>query len=102
MTKPLIFPPRPPKAPSTSTNGSAMAGDLIFTPERLYPRLHHRTRLHGRVAARIREAKLQDYRAERGPGKQSRKVGSGYRRDSGPQGELPDDRRPGTQSRQAL
>ena len=36
------------------------------------------------------------------PVSQPRQVGRRHRRDAGPQGELPDDRRPGTQDRQAL
>ncbi len=39
---------------------------------------------------------------ERGPGEQPQQVGRGHRRDAGPQGELPDDRGPGTESGQAV
>ena len=45
---------------------------------------------------------VQDYRAERGPGGQPQQVGRGHRRDAGPQGNVPDDRRPGTEGREAV
>ena len=41
--------------------------------------------LYGRTAARIRQAKLQDYRTERGSCEQPRQVGRRHRRDPGPQ-----------------
>ena len=77
-------------------------GDLVFASQGLHAGVHHGTGLHGRAAAGIREAQLQDHRAERGPGEQPQQVGRGHRRDAGPQGEIPDDRRPGTEGRQAL
>jgi ligand-binding sensor domain-containing protein len=57
---------------------------------------------NGRVAARIREAKLQDHRAECRSRKQSRKMGNRHRGDARPSSEFPDDRRPGAQNRKAL
>jgi DNA-binding NarL/FixJ family response regulator len=45
---------------------------------------------------------LQGYRAECGPGEQSREVGNRHRRNARPQSELSDDRRPGTQSRKTV
>ena len=55
-----------------------------------------------RPGAGIREAQHQDHRPQRGPGDQPRQVGGGHRGDAGPQGELPDDRRPGAEDRQAV
>ena len=66
-------------------NGWAVS---VLTPERLHARLHNRAWLHGRIEPRVRQTELQNYRAKRGPGEQSRKVGRGHRRDSGPQSEL--------------
>src|SRR5216117_2616757 len=67
-------------------------GNFVFPPERFHSREHHRARLHGGLAARIRQAQYQNYRAERRPGDRSQKVVSGYRGDAGAQGELPHDR----------
>ena len=38
---------------------------LFSHPEGLHPGLHHRTRLHGRPAAGIRQAQHQDHRTQR-------------------------------------
>ncbi len=40
-------------------------GHLVLASQGLYPGLHHGTGLHGRAAAGIREAQLQDHRLER-------------------------------------
>ena len=61
---------------------------LFSHPEGFHSGLHHRTRLHGRAAAGIRQAQLQDHRAERRSRDQPRQVGRRHRRDAGPQGEL--------------
>ena len=70
---------------------------LFSHPKDFTPGVHHRTGLHGRTAAGIREAQLQDHRAERGSGDQPRQMGRRHRRNAGPQSELPDDRRPRTE-----
>ena len=50
-------------------------GRLVFEPQGLYPGVHHGSGLYGRAAPGIREAQLQDHRAERGRGDQSQQVG---------------------------
>ena len=40
-------------------------GDPVFASQGLHSGVHHRTRLHGRAAAGIRQAQHKDHRAER-------------------------------------
>ena len=74
-TLPRISKPRPPKARSASTTGSATNGRAVLAPQGLHAGLHHRARLHGQDQARVRQARRQDHRPLGRPGRQACRAG---------------------------
>ena len=79
-----------------------LMGSAVFPSEGLHARLHDRARLHGEAQARVRQARRQDHRAQRRPGRQARAVGAGHQGDAGTRAELPDDRRHGSEHLEAV
>ena len=77
-------------------------GGPVLASQGLHAGLHHRARLHGQDQARVRQARREDHRHQRRPGRGPSSLGQGHRGDPGPRPELPDDRRPRAQDRQAL
>ena len=66
-----ISKPKPPKARSSSTTGSAIPGRAVLAPQGFHAGLHHRARLHGQAQAGIRQARRQDHRPVGRPGRQT-------------------------------
>src|SRR5213596_180265 len=77
-------------------------GDPFLASEGFHTGLHHRTRLHGEVEARVRQEEHQDPRAVDRSGKRPQQMGQRHQGNSRDRGQLSDDRRPGSARREAL
>ena len=99
---PPISRPKPPKARSASTNGSATGGRAVLASQGLHAGLHDRARLHGEDQARVRQAQREDHRPLGRPRRDHQRWANDIKETQGARGELSDDRRPRPQGRQAL
>src|SRR5437667_6229150 len=77
-------------------------GHPLFAPEGLHAGLYDRAGLHGGPEAAVRQAQLQDHRAQCRPGRRSPALVQGHRRDAGPRRDVPDDRRSRAEGGQGL
>ena len=78
-------------------------GDPVLPSQGLHAGVHHRAGLHGPAEARVRQAQHQDHRPERRPGRATTPAGpKDIEETQGHGAELPDDRRPRPEGREAL